>query len=181
MRAGTGEPYSDQQRTVSGYSVTRMTYDLKDGAGTVTGYAEVNAMQTDRNPVVQGGAVAYRFASSASENGTFEDTSDARVDVQYYPNGTYSLTLGGSRPLAFGKRRVASCRRESDGTIECTDRDFQLGIQSCLPPGGISGTGSDPNQVHGSINEVKSKLDHGRTVTDTWNVTWNLVRQGTTR
>jgi len=87
------------------------------------------------------------------------------------------IKLNDARALAPGKQHSVACRGN-----QCQEQDLPLYFQSCLPPGGgIGGTTGDPNQLHGSINEVKSDFDGRVNVTRTWTVKWDLARQGTSR
>ncbi len=176
IREDAGPPFSVETLSYSNLQTNRMTIDLKDGAGTTNGYGEIKNLRTFRRPAVRGGGVVYLFESSDAAIGTVEATSPTTVDVQF-TNGTYVIKLNDARALAPGKQHSVACRGD-----QCQEQDLPLYFQSCLPPGGgIGGTTGDPNQLHGSINEVKPHWDGRRNVTQTWTVIWDLARQGTSR
>jgi hypothetical protein len=167
--------YSDEQQSVSSYQVTRLTIDVKDGVGTVNGYSEINSTATNLRPIARQG---YAFDSSQSTVGLAEGTGRATVDVTFNKtSSTYSVRPE-YQPLPPGKQRYESC----DHRTGCRQEEQGLYVQDCLPPGGgPSGQTTDPNQVHGSISDVKVLPSGNHSATQTWTVNWDLARQGTSQ
>ena len=171
IRGNTADPFNNESMNLSDFDLTRMTIDVKDGVGTLSGYAEQRHMRTMRRPVARGG---YIFESSDTATGVVEGTGEGTVVVDLMPNGTYSINPQFRRFIAPGKMHSVHCDATS-----CRENDLPFSIQSCL--GGLYGKFSEPNQLHGSMNDVKPRWDGRRNVTQTWTVTWDLARQGTSR
>ena len=53
--------------------------------------------------------------------------------------------------------------------------------QSALCLKAMGGKLTDPNQLHGTVNEVRNGTGRSGHGTDTWTVTWDLGRKGTSR
>jgi hypothetical protein len=158
------------------YSVTRLAIVVKDGVGTVNGYSEVNITSTNLRPVARQG---YVFDNSQSRIGVAEGNGRATVDVDFNKtSGTYIIKQE-YKPFPDGKELSVTCNHQSG----CREQDLSLAIGGCFQPGGgPAGQTADPNQLHGSINNVKQVPASGRyTVTQTWTVNWDLARQGTTQ
>jgi len=129
-------------------------------------------MGINRRKALRGGAIVILFDNSATTQGSAEGTSPATANVTFNKaNGTYSIGAG-FEPLKAGTQHTSSCARET-----CRELDTPFYVTSCLPPG-MGGTLSDPNQLHGSTNEVKTNIGRSGKGTATWTVTWDLGRQG---
>jgi len=166
--------YHDEQQSSSSYSVTRITMDLKDGVGTVNGYAEIDTTGTNLRPVARQG---YVFDNSSSMQGHAEGSRDVKVNVTFSPNGTYSIGYE-HIPFPEGKQHYESCDHQNG----CRQQDMGFYVTDCFPPGGhLSGSATDPNQLHGSINDVKVLPSGNHATTQTWTVNWDLARQGTSQ
>jgi hypothetical protein len=167
--------YSNEQQSASGYEVTRLTIDVKDGVGTINGYSEINSTGTNLRPIARQG---YAFDNSSSTVGYAEGTGRVTVEVSFNKNtGTYSIRPA-YPPFPPGKQHYESCDHQSG----CRQQDQAFYVQDCLPPGGgPSGQTTDPNQVHGSISDVKVLPSGNHSTTQTWTVNWDLARQGTSQ
>ena len=171
-RSTVSEAWSSEQQSASGSEVTQLTIELKDGAGSATGFKEVNSMGVNLRPVARQG---YVFDNSQSTNGIAEGTSPATVEVELNrTNGTYSIDSG-YRPFPPGKYHSSRCDRNG-----CREEDLPFYIDSCMPPGRLYGQLTNPNQLRGSINDSKT-YGQPHSVTQTLTVTWNLARQGTSQ
>ena len=157
--------------------MTQITIDVKDGVGTATGYANVSNMGLNLRGSVRGGAVVMVFDNSSELSGTAEGESPATVEVEINrTNGTYSINPG-YRPFAPGKGRSVSCARDT-----CREQELPAYVESCLPAGGrLLGPLTEPNHLHGSMNDTKTGLGRSRNGTQTWTVNWDLARQGTSQ
>jgi len=170
MRANTGDETKTEQITISNFNVTRLTIDVKDGAGEAIGYSEVKNISILLRPVARGG---FLPDTSSSMIGTAEGTQRVTLEVNLTPDGQYSIQPA-FLPFPPGKQRSVSCYREV-----CREQEMPLYIESCL--GGLAGRLSEPNQLHGSANEVKTNLGRSQKGTYTWTVKWDLARQGASR
>ena len=165
-------PYSYEQQSGSNYFVTRIVIEVKDGVGTATGYSEINSMGVNLRPVARQG---YVFDNSSSIVGAVEGTRPATIDVALNATtGAYRINPE-YRSFELGKQRAQQCSAR-DG---CREQELTLGIESCLS--GLSGTTTSPNQLHGSINDVKTTPVGSHSSTQSLIVNWDLSRQGTAK
>jgi len=170
VRSNTGDEGNNPGQSWSNFTVARITIDVQDGAGEAKGYTEVKNIAINLRPVARGG---FLPDNSSSTIGTAEATRRARVVVNVRPDGQYSIQPE-FLPFPPGKQRSVSCYREV-----CREQEMPLYIDACLS--GMAGRLSEPNQLHGSMNEVKTNLGRNQKGTYTWTVMWDLARQGTSR
>lgn len=174
-RENAGDDGNTELQSWSNSGVTRITIDVKNGVGTATGYAESKGVVISRHKALQGGAIVLLFDYSTSTEGSAEASSRATVDVNFNKaNGTYSIGAGFDFTTE-GKQHSANCMRE-----KCTESDAPFYVGSCLP-NAMGGKLSDPNQLHGATNEVKTGTGRSGKGTQKWTVTWDLGRQGSTQ
>jgi hypothetical protein len=177
MRANTGDAVNSELQTSSSSGVTRITIDVKNGVGTATGYAELSDVVISRRKGLRGGAIVLLPDYSTSTEGSAEGTSRATVGVNFNKaDGTYSISAGLGSTIE-GKQHSASCMREN-----CKESAPAppFSVTSCFP-NAMGGKSSDPNQLHGSTNDVKTNTGRSGKGTQTWTVTWDLGRQGSTQ
>ena len=174
------DPISNEQQTSSSSAATRYVVELQNGSGTARGYSDMSAFAQNLRGVVRNGTSSWVFDNSSSSNGVAQDEKAARVVVDLNTvKGTYRITVE-HRPFAFGQAQSQTC----DHTNGCFEQTLTFGVESCLPPGaGLYGEFVNPNELSGSIDAVQAGLGHLRNGRgkETWNITWHLSRQGTTR
>jgi len=174
-RVFEGDVGNTEPQFWSVYTATRLTIDLKDGAGTVNGYTEINNMTLNLRPVARQGNV---YDNNSSMKGIAEGTARATVVVTFDESRrTYSIGPE-YPPWPPTKEHASTCDHQNG----CLEQDLPFYVQSCLPPGGhLEGPLTNRNELHGSTNDVKTGLGRSRQGTETWNVTWHLARQGTSQ
>jgi hypothetical protein len=169
----SGDQGENELQSWSNSSVTRILIDLKDGKGEATGFTEVHEIARQRQRALRGGAITLINASSQSVNGSFEDSSDATVEVLYPTGGTYSIRVN------YEFKHEGKSRGQTCGRTDCEESDRQLLIGGTLP--GIDGKTDNPSHVSGSKRDVKTGTGYRGTGTQTTTLTWDLAKEGTSR
>jgi hypothetical protein len=164
--------YSEEQQSSSVHSVLRITIDVKDGAGTINGYSEVNSMGQNLRPVARQG---YVFDNSSRIVGVAEGSARGTVTINFNTtNGTYYIAPE-FPTFPPGKQHSETC----DHTSGCREQDTPFYIEPCFRS--FAGQSTDPNQLHESITDVKVLPSGNHATTQSYIVNWDLARQGTSR
>jgi hypothetical protein len=173
----SGDAGGDQAQTWSNYKVARLTITVKDGVGTGSGYFETKSTASNKRPVANYANPknpSWADDGSSSSEGTASGESKATVEVTLDKSkGTYWISAGvnpTSSPL--GKLHSTVCIPNRG----CTESDSPLGMPECLP--GIAGNFSDPNQLHGELNDHKTGMGRLHNGTYTYEAMWDLARTG---
>jgi len=173
----SGDAGGDEAQSWSNYQVARLTITVKDGVGTGAGYFEQKNTASNRKPVANYGnpkKPSWVDNGSSSSEGTASGESKATVEVTLDKSkGTYWISAGvnpTSSPL--GKLRSTVCIPNRG----CTESDSPLRMPECLP--GIAGKFSDPNQLHGELNDHKTGMGRLHNGTYAYEAMWDLARSG---
>ncbi len=167
----SGDQGENEMQSWSNSLTTRITVDLRNGAGTATGYTEVHNMTRSRQKALRGGAITLITAQSTTVEGKVEDSSPATVEIVNPTAGTYAIRVS----YAFtheGKAHAQMCGRDSN----CRESDQQLLIAPLLAA--MDGPVDDPNHLRGSKSIVATGQGYRGGGKSTSTVTWNLARRG---
>ncbi len=173
-----GDSGQNEQQSWSYSGATRYSVDLQPGAAWARGYSDQRGFRQNLRPVVQGGQASLIFDNSDSLHGVAQGERQAIVIVELDTvKGTYQIKIE-HRPFDPGQLQSVMCSARQG----CQEQSLHFSVQSCLPPGAnISGQFVNPNELSGSMDDVKTGLGRARNGTQTWHVSWHLSRQGTSR
>jgi hypothetical protein len=161
---------SNEQQFWSNYTATQLTIDLTDGVGTVSGSTEQNLFGQNLRPIARQG---YAFDNSQSTTAMAEGNAPARVEVTFdETRKTYSISPEWT-VFPPGNMHSEAC----DHRNGCRQQDQAFYVQNCLPH--LSGTLTNPNELSGSMSDVKTGLGRSHNGSQSLNVTWHLARRGT--
>lgn len=114
---------------------------------------------------------------SQSTEGTASSESKATVEVSISKtNGTYWIKPGVAPSPPTGKLHHSMCIPNQG----CKESDTPISAGGCFP-GEVGGKLTDPNQLHGELNDVRTGIGRLHNGTYTYNVKWDLGRQGSTQ
>jgi hypothetical protein len=180
IQTHAGDNGSNEQQMWSNYDVNRYVITVKDGVGTGSGFYEAKNVASNKRPVANYSDPkhpTYIDDGSQSTEGSASSESKAAVEVDINKaTGTYSIRAGATSGGLTGKLHHSSCIPNRG----CTESDTPIGAGGCFP-GEMDGKFTDPNQLHGEMNDVRTGIGRAHNGTYTYNVKWDLARQGTTQ
>jgi hypothetical protein len=149
------------------------TIIVKDGVATAHSYHEGQHIGINKERAARNGAITLIDESSSNVEESADAGGKAPFSVELSEDGTYTLvaSFGPSPP---GKRHETSCTR-----TDCTTTDTPLPVSPWLPQ--ITGKYDNPNLLQGSQSSTKTNQGRSKKGTTTYNLTWYLARQGTTK
>jgi hypothetical protein len=157
----------------SNSEATQSTIIVRDGVATAQLYYEGQNIGINKERVARNGAITFMDESSTDDERSAEATGKATLGVELSDNGSYTL-MASFGPSPPGRSHVTSCTK-----TDCTSTDKPLAISPFLPQ--ITGKYDNPNLLQGSQSSTKTNLGRSKKGTTTYNVTWYLARQGTTK
>jgi hypothetical protein len=158
----------------SNSSTTQSTITVKDGVATAHLYYEMQSISSNKERALRNGAITLINVNSDNREGSAEATGKATLSVELSPDGTSYTLMAGFGPSPPGKSHETSCVR-----LDCTSTDTPLSIAPFMPQ--ITGKYDNPNLLQGSQNSTTTGQGHSKKGKTTFNVTWYLERQGTTK
>jgi hypothetical protein len=168
-----GDEGKNELQSWSNSEATRSTIIVKDGVATANLYYEMHNISANKVKALRGGAMTLIDGGSSNIVGSAEASGKATLGVELSPDGTYTL-MASFGPSPPGTRHETYCG--SDG---CTSKDTPLPISPFLPQ--ITGKYDNPNLLQGSQNSTTTGQGYSKKGKTTFNVTWYLERQGTTK
>ena len=169
-----GDDGQNPLQTWSNFEASSITVAVKDGVGTVVGHAEARHIRIDRHNVAHGGTVTQEREMEESTTASADGATTAKISVEFnQANGTYSVVpeFGFFAP---GKSHYSICEKDN-----CTAKDSPYKIEPFLPA--IDGKADDLNHLRGSQTTVTPNMGRTHSGHQTFTVTWELSRQGTTK
>jgi hypothetical protein len=172
-RETSGDEGKDDLQAWTNYEFMRVTIEVKDGKGWAYGYGEVKHLAINNRYALRGGAKVILNQTSSTSQGVVDASAQASVDITIEKaTGTYSIRPTFS--LATGKQHWSSC---IEG--KCTEGDLTLGVDPGLQT--IGEKLADVNHLRGSKSYTTPNLGRAKNGKQTWTLTWDLARQGTTQ
>ncbi len=168
-----GDEGKNELQSWSNFEATRSTITVKDGVATAYLYYEVQNISANKVKALRGGAITLIDGGSSNIVGSAEATGKATLGVELSPDGTYTLTASFG-PTPPGTKHETYC-----GSGGCTSTDTPIRIAPFLPQ--ITGKYDNPNILQGSQNSTTTGHGYSKKGKTTYNVTWYLERQGTTK
>ncbi len=180
LETNTGDAGGSETGSWSNYVVNRFSITVKDGQATGSGFRQVKSIRISKRPVANYADPrhpSWADDGSSTTEGTASDEGKATVMVDINKaKGTYSITVGATTNPEAGKLHSSTCIPNHG----CTELDQPMGAGGCFPSG-MEGKLTDPNQLHGEVNDEKDGLGTARTGKYIYNVKWDLGRQGTSQ
>lgn len=173
-RVTSGDEGHNDLQTWSNYEATNITIDVKDGVGKVSAFSEQKNLRINKQNALRGGKIILIDDNSDDSQGSDEGNGDAKVTVFIdKPTNTYTISPE-FRPFEPGHLHTVSCIKTN-----CKTLDQPYYVQSIIP--GLSGKVDDPNHLHGTQSSVTENLGRAKNGKQTFTLTWDLARQGTTK
>ncbi|HSS99894.1 MAG TPA: hypothetical protein VLK33_22825 [Terriglobales bacterium] len=175
----TGDAGGSESGSWSNFDVAQYTVVVKDGVASGSGFHQIKNTRVSKRPVANyanPSHPSWADDGSSSMEGTASDESKGKISVNV-DNFSKSYSVSIEIPFAApsGKLHTSTCIPNHG----CTESDQPFGASGCFQ--GIVGNFTDPNQLHGSIHDVKTGIGNAHTGTYTYDMKWDLARQGTTQ
>ena len=175
----TGDAGGSESGSWSNFDVAQYTVTVKDGVASGSGFHQIKNIRVSKRPVANYANPRQPFWAddgSSSMEGTASEESKGKVMVNmdnYSKSYSVSIELPPAQPS--GKLHTSTCIPNHG----CTESDQPFGASGCFQ--GIGGNFTDPNQLHGATHDVKTGVGNAHTGTYTYDMKWDLARQGTTQ
>lgn len=169
-----GDEGKNDLQSWSNSDATRSTIIVKDGVAKANLYYETHHISANKVKAFRGGAMTLIDGGSSNIEGSAEASGEATLSVELSPDGkTYTL-MASFGPAPPGMKHETYC-----GGDGCTSTSKPLPIAPYMPQ--ITGKYDNPNILQGSQNSTTMGQGYSKKGKTTFNLTWYLERQGTTK